>query len=297
MITIFSIPREFQQLFNIIQTNAIKSWQELGAEVVLFGDDSSIIDAAHKLDVKLLRQIKKNKYGTPLISDALNQIKKIATTDIIAYVNCDIILLADFITTLKAVSFKQFLLVGQRRPLKITNQLVGQKNWQRKLLKRIADEKVLPKAGSSDYFVYPKNISFPMPPFAVGKLYWDKWLFFSAKQKSIPIIDATLSITAIHQQHYFKKTDHGYGEKYLGKEAIFNKNLMPAYTAGMTIIDADYYIVNTQLKKPILTPFKIIRQMEIALILAAQKYPMLMVLVWLVEMLRKIVTIFLSNVR
>ena len=104
MLTIFSIPKPFTNShINIIQRNAIQSWINLGqqSEVILFGDDAGVGETAAEFGIKHIPEIKKNKFGTPLINSAFALAKKHASHKILTYVNADIIFLSDIISTIK----------------------------------------------------------------------------------------------------------------------------------------------------------------------------------------------------
>jgi len=50
MLTLFSCPKPFLGPFNVIQRNAIQSWQRLGSEVevILMGDDQGTSEVAEE---------------------------------------------------------------------------------------------------------------------------------------------------------------------------------------------------------------------------------------------------------
>ena len=256
MITIFTIPRAFTGQFYFIQRNAIKSWVLLGNRVFLLGDAAGVAETAAEFKIQHLSNIKKSPFGTPLISDAFSQVQKLAKTSLLAYVNCDTILLSNFMSSIKKVELSQFLLVGQRQPLKLDREIVGTRAWENKLRQLLKAQRSRPIMGSSDYFVFPKTTQFVLPPFAVGKLYWDKWFFYACKKHRIPFIDATLT-----------------GRIY-----------------AFTIYDADYLLAKSGLIKPRLTLTKLIRNGEIALILATQKFGVLYPLLRFVQLARKLIT-------
>ncbi|HCM38269.1 MAG: hypothetical protein UV61_C0004G0017 [Candidatus Gottesmanbacteria bacterium GW2011_GWB1_43_11] len=290
MITIFTIPRAFTGQFYFIQRNAIKSWVLLGNRVFLLGDAAGVAETAAEFKIQHLSNIKKSPFGTPLISDAFSQVQKLAKTSLLAYVNCDTILLSNFMSSIKKVELSQFLLVGQRQPLKLDREIVGTRAWENKLRQLLKAQRSRPIMGSSDYFVFPKTTQFVLPPFAVGKLYWDKWFFYACKKHRIPFIDATLTVTAIHQQHYPSLKSHAYGETKLGKETQSNLKLLDGRIYAFTIYDADYLLAKSGLIKPRLTLTKLIRNGEIALILATQKFGVLYPLLRFVQLARKLIT-------
>jgi hypothetical protein len=56
-------------------------------------------------------------------------------------------------------------------------------------------------AGGSDIFVYPREMLGTVPPFAIGRGYWDLWLMWRARKSGAKLIDATAALTAVHQDH------------------------------------------------------------------------------------------------
>ncbi len=290
MITLFTIPRDFAGIFKIIQLNAIKSWRELGVEVIVFGNAKGAAEICKQLELHYVPDVKINHYGTPLISDAFRRIDKLTTADTLGYINCDIILLPDFLAAHKKVFLNKFLLVGQRRSLIVNKQVVGQMSWQVEIAHQLEKQRSRPRLGSSDYFVYPRSVVFPqMPPFAVGKLYWDKWLYYTAKKMSLPIVDATNSITAIHQQHYLKKDEHGYGEEYLGRQAAVNKSCMPLLAEVFTIFDADLRLENGELVKPEINFLMALRKLQMKMIVEGNQHLLMRPVLWILQILRRII--------
>ena len=98
MITFFTIPKPFKGIYDIIQKNALLSWQQLvpECEIIIFGDDSSVIEYSNKIDVKCISSFKSNKYGTPLLNDIWATAKTTASNRLLCYINTDIILFPDF---------------------------------------------------------------------------------------------------------------------------------------------------------------------------------------------------------
>ena len=54
LLTLFTIPRSFDDQWTVIQKNAIDSWQQLGpsVEIILIGDDEGIAEFASGAGVK-----------------------------------------------------------------------------------------------------------------------------------------------------------------------------------------------------------------------------------------------------
>ena len=144
--------------------------------------------------------------GTPLLSSVFDSVRKQIKNDVIVYVNADIIITSDFLKIFNFLPQSEFLIVGQRWDLKITELLDFSKNWEEYLKNRINLEGVLHAPAGSDYFIFRKESFKNLPPFAVGRVGWDNWMLQEALAKNILLIDATPLVKVIHQ-------DHGYSHK------------------------------------------------------------------------------------
>lgn len=287
-ITIFTIPKPFTGLFQTLQLNAIRSWMEVSDDIILFGDELGTAKISQKYDLKHIPHILKSRYGTPIIADALSHVHRLAKHPILVYVNCDMILMPDLAKSIQAVKFEKYLIVGQRWPLEIDRQIVGSPGWTKKIELLLIAQKSRPVTGGSDYFIYPKSVNFPMPPFAVGRLFWDSWFIWYARSAGIPIVNATASITAIHQQHYQGFETHSYGELNLGEETQENLRLLGRRSFSLKVYDADFLVTKSRLLKPKLNFARIIRRSEISLMLMTQKLPILLPILFTIEKLRQL---------
>ena len=202
MITFFTIPRPFTDLHKIIQTNAILSWKNIypTCEILVFSDHSSISLFCKDNNIKFIENFESNSYGTPLLSDIWKTVKQESINDLICYINTDIILFNDFLERAKTVKFDKFLLAGRRWDLNIKTFIDFKSDWESNLKILIHEKGILHAVTGVDYFLFPKIIMPDMPPFAIGRAWWDNWLLTYFINKKIPLIDGT-SITTIHQNH------------------------------------------------------------------------------------------------
>lgn len=255
MITIFTIPKSFKGHINVIQRNAISSWLRLEPkpEIILLGDDQGVKETAQEFGVKHIPNIKKNKFGTPLLSSAFNIVQKIAQNNILGYLNTDIILLSDFIPVIKQINKPLFLLNGRRWDLDVKEEIdFNSSIWEREIGDRIKKEGKLHGYSGIDYFVFPKNLPHNLPDFAVGRVGWDNWLIYNIKKSKIPIIDATEVIKIIHQNHSFSHSRFGDEKKKRveGPELKKNLELAGSFSNMLTIREADWILTSQGLKKP-----------------------------------------------
>jgi len=252
MLTIFALPRSFTGLFDIIQRNAIKSWTLLRpkCEVILFGNEEGVAEAAKDLGVLHVPEIKTNKYGTPLVNDFLNKARDRSIFEILVKLNPDIILMNDFIEAIQfiqKVREQPFLMVGQRWDLDVREKTnFNEDNWDVKLRERLKKEGKRHGLAGMDYSIFPKSFNFTMPPFSVGRCVDDGWMVYQARSRKIPVIDATNTVTIIHQNHYYPQKR----KSFYKKEVEENIKLAGGLLRIMTLRDADWVLTPSGLKKP-----------------------------------------------
>ena len=210
MLTIFSIPKAFSGHVGIIQDNAIGSWTQLAqdCEVVLFGDDPGVAEAAARHKVRHEPQIARNEFGTPVIADVFTRMDILAKHPFLALVNADIILLDDFLPTLAVLMeaqsrFSNFLAVASRFNCRIDEALAFEPGWDAALRTRARAENRMYPAAGSDIFVYPRRLFTAVPPFAIGRGYWDNWLMREALRRGAELIDLTAAVSTVHQAHTY----------------------------------------------------------------------------------------------
>jgi hypothetical protein len=239
MITIFTIPKPFVGEAEVIQKNAIKSWLKLNPkpEIFLMGDDFGVKETAEELCVVCMDAIKKNEFGTPLLSSAFNEAKANAKNNILVYINCDIILQQDFIEAVKKFNennLSQFLMSGRRIDV------------EPKDVPFFKERGVMHGFSGMDYFVFPKNFCITLPDFAVGVSGWDTWLAYETRRLKIPFVDATSLVTAIHQNHL----PRGKKKPSYEKEKEINFKLAQGLMNMMTLREADKVLTENGLSKP-----------------------------------------------
>jgi hypothetical protein len=261
MLTIFSIPRAFEGQTRVIQYNAIGSWIRLHNhyDVTLLGDELGVADAAAELGVRHEPTIARNEFGTPVISDVFTRMNALTDHSFVAFVNADIILLDDFVPALEAVAQLdgQFMLVSSRFNYWLDVPLKYTPGWQTNLRQRARAEKRMYPAGGSDIFVSRRGLLGLIPPFAIGRGYWDNWLMREAHRLGAELIDLTEAVTTVHQMHTYRDVAGLTGENsidtavYQGPEGRRNLQLAGGRSKLFTVFDApsimkpDHRLVST----------------------------------------------------
>jgi hypothetical protein len=230
--TVFSLPKSFAGHTGVIQRNALRSWSLLGFPVILLGDDAGVGEAAVEFGATHVPSIERNKFGTPLVSSLFAVGESAATTEFLCYVNADIILRPDISTALRALaSFDgPFLCTGRRWDVEIYEDLVGDAaNFDRAVVSALRAGQ-LHSATGLDYFIYRRGLYQEIPPFAIGRTCWDNWLLWAALRRGAALIDATESVTAVHQWHDYGHVSGGIEGTWKGPEA--QRNLQVAGGLG-----------------------------------------------------------------
>jgi len=229
MLTLFTTAKAFNGHNALIQRNALKSWALLRpqVEVLLFGSDDGSAEIAQELGFRHIPSVACNDYGTPLIGDIFEQAQKLAANPIVCYINADIVLFDDFLPAVKYASEqrRQFLMVGQRTDLDVTEPITFDPGWEEKWKSIATRDGKLHGKGGVDYFVFPKGALGPIPAFAIGRGVWDNWLMYRARSRNIAFIDATPAVQCIHQNHDYKHIADGKDNTYLGPEREVNLQL------------------------------------------------------------------------
>lgn len=229
MITIFCIPKPFIGIDGIHQLNAILSWSFLQpkCEVVLCGDDPSIIKTAQDLNVKCLTGIEYTSYGTPLLNSVFSKIYEFTESQILCYINSDIILLDDFIEAIIRIKMNKYLALGQRTNIEINHLLAfTSPDWRNRLLHLLKNSGKTYSVDGIDYLIFTRNSNLHLVPnFVVGRPRWDNWFVYNARNKGIPVIDITRTCQAIHQNHGYAHVPLGQANSWYGPETISNINL------------------------------------------------------------------------
>jgi hypothetical protein len=207
VITFFTIPKPFAGESAPLQRNAIRSWLALspGCEVILLGDDAGVAEAAREFGVRHEPTIGRNAAGTPLVGAAFAAANRMASHGLLCCINADIILFDDFPRAASRIPFRRFLMAGRRIDIAVEGEADFSPAAARERLRAEAARTGRPHAPlGSDYFLYPKGLFPDLPPFAIGRPAWDSWLIYHARERRIPVVDASGAATVFHQ-------DHGYG--------------------------------------------------------------------------------------
>jgi hypothetical protein len=243
MLTIFAHPKPFVGHTSVIQRNAVRSWQLLDpdVEVILLGDDTGVAETASQLALRHCGGVKRNEFGTPLVSDVFEKAQTLARHELVCYTNSDILFVPDFLTGVSQARRwrRRFLLTGRRWNIDLTEPLDFRPGWDASLTEGAHMHGKLQDVWWIDYFVFPKGLFERLPPFAIGRAAWDNWLVYHARQRKIPVVDATAVITAIHQNHDYGHVPSSRGI-WRGPESDRNLELAGGRERAFSLADATH---------------------------------------------------------
>jgi hypothetical protein len=267
MMTIFSTPKPFDDPFiATIQRNAIQSWLHLGSqvEVILIGDEMGLAEMAKELKIYHIPEVERNQWGTPLVRSLFHQARMATASPLMALVNADIILLPDFVKAARLVAeqYSKFLIVGRRWGLDIDEPLDFSPGWEDRLRADIRLYGLLHPNFSIDYFIFPRYQYQEMPDFVIGRPQWDNWMIYHARRQGWPVIDATSTVTIVHQNHDYRHLPGGKPPHGL-EEGRRNRKLAGGERTKFTILDANLRLTEGRIHSQRITLERIFRRVEV----------------------------------
>jgi hypothetical protein len=221
MLTFFTTAKPFRGHTGVIQRNALKSWKLLhaDAEVILFGEDEGAAEVARELGLRHEPRVERNEFGTKRLDSMFRRAQEIARHELLCYINCDILLMQDFLAAVQRVRevHARFLIVGRRRDTEIRESLdFARGDWEARLREKALREGRQRGPEWIDYFAFPRGVyGNELPPFVVGRVFWDNWLVWKALDSGYPVVDLSSVVLAVHQNH-----DYGYHPQ--GKAGVFH---------------------------------------------------------------------------
>jgi hypothetical protein len=252
MLTIFSTPKPFAGHVDVIQRNAIRSWQRLHSEVeiILVGDDAGSPEVCKELGLRHIPVVRKNAQGTKYLASVYDQAQQAARHDILCHVNCDIVLMADFLQAVQRLRAmrERFLMAGQRWDVEVMEPLDFERDWETRLRQLALRTNRQRPAQWIDYFVFPKGLYYrQIPEFVIGRPGWDNWLLWYPRTAGVPVVDASRMVVAVHQNHDYGYHPEGEAGVWQGEEARENYRLYERKFA--TLEHASYLLCSDGLRR------------------------------------------------
>lgn len=272
-LTFISIPKAFSGHIGIIQKNAIRSWCRIpNSRVVLFGNETGMKDFARETQVIHIPDIPTNAHGTPLLPGVFNHNFLESVPGRIVYINADIILLSDFPKAIECVPSSGVVMGGRRWDTDITEEIdFSATDWEQKIRTFALNTGSPHGLTGIDYFLFDKGIFDPIPPFAIGRFYWDMWLLYQARKNGAKVVDASSDVLAIHQNHNYTHVANTTTLDDLWKSEETFENYKQVQGSLMHLGNANYQLCNGKLQ-----PAKSLNPTDVSLalaIFAERKFP------------------------
>lgn len=245
MLTLFTTAKPFTGHIEVIQRNAISSWKVLhpDIEIILFGDEPGSERVAQELRVSYEPKVERNRFGTYRLDAIFSRAQEISRHRMLCYVNCDIILTSDFVEAAQRLLTwsEKFLMIGRRWDTDITKPVCfSDDNWEVDLVRLARETGCQRPAYNIDYFLFTKELFRNLPPFGIGRLAWDNYLVWHARELGVAVVDASEVVCAIHQNHDYGHYPGGFKGLWDGEEAKVNLQLAGNGSHRRTIADAQY---------------------------------------------------------
>lgn len=224
MLTLFTTPKPFRGHIDVIQRNALKSWTLLhrDVEVILFGDDEGAASAARDLGIRHEAFVKRHESGMKYLDYLFDRAQELARHDLVCYANCDIIFTEGFRLALERVhrARTRFLMIGYRWDADIRAPIdFSNPGWAESVLHAAAVANDRKSEWFIDYFCFPRGLyQSRVPPLLIGRIWWDNFLLWKARDLGASVVDASAMFSAVHQNH-----DYGYHPK--GRQGVWSDEL------------------------------------------------------------------------
>jgi len=241
--TLFTCPKPFSEHNAIIQRNALACWRTLSLRCIVFGEEDGVAEATSEFKFIHIPHVSKSDYGTPLLNDMFEKAQAIAETPLVCWINSDILLLPSFLEALELAvrRWKNFLMIGRRWDIDITESLSFEEGWPEKLEHIRRKRGKLHASYGMDYFAFPCGLLRHMPAFVVGRPGWDNWLIWTIAATGIPLLNATSGAPVLHQNHNYAHVPQGRNNSYYGPEADMNNQLIRKHSPDLDIIYTSIY--------------------------------------------------------
>ena len=194
-----------------VQWTSLMSWSELvvGSNMIVFVDTQASCDYLQSF-IRGLQCFPvpcwNNDYNKPYLNCIFDKAHQHAPTELIAYVNGDILLDKSLATTIDYVNsrYEHFVLVGRRIDTVLSAQLLEEYRTPG-YLQRVRDFAMsngqLHYGHPIDLFVYKRRTlqELQFPPFIAGVYRWDQWLLAQLiLGDHVDTFDITNTVTLIH---------------------------------------------------------------------------------------------------
>ena len=160
---------------------------------------------------------------------------------------------------------KDFLLVGQRWNLDLTEPFDFSGDWESRLRLDVAQRGEFYSPWGIDYFIFPRHLYTDVPDFTIGRPAWDNWMVYHARTSFGMAIDASRDVVVVHQNHDYS---HLPGNRPPYGSEVAKSNLAKAGGRKhvYNILDTNRELVRGRIRRPQVRLVRLLRRLERMLI-------------------------------
>jgi hypothetical protein len=235
------------------QLKAVRSWLTVSpeAEVILYGNSPGGDEVCRELGMRYVPDVKSTPAGVPYFDAIAEHARQNARYDTQVYLNCDILMTSSLCRAINSLTFKKYLMIGQRIDLAEDADFdVERADWMDQLehLRRTSGASLHLPSGK-DYFVFPRGLWEGIPSFVVGRIGYDDGLLAFCLERHIPIIDATCDVVSVHQYHDYNHLPGKRDELYHGSDFKHNVAALDTIHSAPLVSDAEWTLHFGKLEK------------------------------------------------
>ena len=265
ILTLFTTFRESESK-RFIYENTIRNWHLLSPDIIpiLFTDNdpnksTSVAHFAMQQGWKVLPVPKTSPKGIPVLRHMFLKAQEKFDTQFYCYANSDILFDRNLTDTLRFLQssarggrIDKLLMVGRRSNWSIKQ---GLKLTDLSQVGHYVKNSSLFISNAQDYFLTTRD-GYPwttIPDFVVGRVGYDNWLVVTALVKKIPVVDATETVTALHQTGT-DGNSAGFGAKF---EKHINYGLAKGFDYGLGHVTCGHFATQRKDGKMTITERKL----------------------------------------
>lgn len=229
MITFITAFKDFIGSDRMAQRSAMWSWWYNRVPVVAVDNEPFIkANCCEFNNVRLVEGIKTARAlgfdnACPLINDMIFRCLQHVETPLVALINGDIIIQADFRSQLEKIGNRygwDVFMTGTRFGVDLQYEINSEETY-RQLHEE--ESKVHNEVNSADIFIASKDtfqrMAEDMPDIILGRYGWDNWIhFWAATSGGVPTLNCTHALKTIHCQHDHAHIEHQEGKP--GRKAL-----------------------------------------------------------------------------
>lgn len=254
-ITIFTTCKPFEGEAAVFQRKALETWARLGpnTDVLVIGDEPGARQCCESFGLRHHPDVKRNEWGTPLLDSLFRIAEESSTSDVLCYVNADILLTSELPRVLGRVrdTFERFLVIGRRWNVEAARIQEYSPTEGEAALSDLARSSgsLEPVYGGGDLFAFRRGFWGTLPPFLMGRGRWDSGLILEARRMGAPVIDVTSAITAVHPIHGYRQPGRPRDVPRRAEELDYNAKLLGGPESIFNALNATHIATRTGFRR------------------------------------------------